>query len=121
MSTMIDVIYAQKRKRWGMLKKTRMNSAVENIKCSTCEKVFPVNEIKDNLYICPECGNYMVLSPLDRIELVCDEQSFKEMYKNLKSKDPIAFPDYDKKLKANQVKTKQWDAFVTGTDRKSVV
>lgn len=115
MSTMIDAIYAQKRKRWGLLKKTRMNSNSENVKCSSCETTFSLNDVKENLFVCPECGNYMVLSPSDRIELVCDAQSFKEMYKNLKTKDPISFPEYDKKLKVNQAKTRQWDAFVTGT------
>ena len=51
---------------------------------------------------------------MDRIEMLSDEKSFKEMYADIRSNNPIDFPEYEKKLELNRRKTGQLDAIVTG-------
>lgn len=66
--------------------------------CKKCEKSISYSTLKDNSFICPECGTYMRMGAWERIELIVDDKSFKEIDKGMKSKNPINFPEYDEKL-----------------------
>lgn len=110
----INDIFVQRRKRWNSLKRMRSNSDKKMCTCPTCKASIEENVLTTKRWICPECGFYMTVSPMERIYMVSDTGTFKEMYKNLTTKDPLEFPDYEKKLDMNRGKTGQMDAIVTG-------
>lgn len=114
MSIKIASIYAQKQKRWDRLKTIRRNSEIKTRTCKDCGCEMPVSELKENLYICKRCGHYFTMSPNKRLRMICDDRLFREMYKELRSENPLDFPDYEDKLLELQEKIGQTDAVVTG-------
>ena len=64
-------------------------------RCKKCGAFVSNLELKNNLYICPDCGNYFEMPSIDRIGLLADEGSFEEMYTDIKFKNVISFPGYD--------------------------
>lgn len=66
--------------------------------CKSCGGEFETKELMENYMICPSCGKYMRMGARERIELIADKNSFKELDKTLKGKNPINFPDYNEKL-----------------------
>lgn len=66
--------------------------------CKKCDKSIAYFDLKDNALICPECGAYMRMGAWERLELIVDDKSFKEIDKGMKSKNPLNFPEYDEKL-----------------------
>lgn len=84
------------------------------IKCKKCsESVFKDALIK-NISVCPKCGFHNPLSSAQRIDMLVDEGSFKEIDQCMKSVNVLKFPSYTEKLKANTERTGLNDAFVCG-------
>lgn len=71
----------------------------ENMACPKCSKQNKHSVLFDNAMICPECGAYFRMGALERIALITDKDSFLECDGELKSQNPIDFPDYDTKIK----------------------
>lgn len=71
----------------------------EEITCPKCSKVNKRSVFSGNAMICPECGAYLRMGALERIALITDKDSFTECDGDLKSQNPIDFPDYDAKIK----------------------
>lgn len=85
----------------------------EGIICPSCENEITRERLKTELGVCPVCGHYFPLNPMQRMGMLSDEMQVKRHFKPLKSINPIDFPDYDEKLKENREKTRQNDAIVT--------
>ena len=47
-------------------------------KCNRCNEIIYNEDLKNNLNICPKCGNYFRLTAFERIELLIDEGTFLE-------------------------------------------
>lgn len=109
----IDDIFNQRKKRWNKLIKVRKRETVQ-VECPKCKAELTSDKIRSNLFVCPECGHYFPVKPKDRIAMISDEDTFKELYAGLKTADPLDFPEYKEKLDVNRVKTGQEDAAVTG-------
>lgn len=110
----IDDIFSQRKRRWNKLISVRKSTESQERECPQCKHSTPVRMLAANHWICGECNYYFSMTPKDRLELVCDEDSFKELYAKLKSSDPLHFPEYEKKLESCRRKTGQQDAVVTG-------
>jgi len=61
--------------------------------------------------------NKLMISARMRISMVCDNGEFKEIDVNLKSNNPINFPDYDEKRKELKDKYFLKDAFVSAVGK----
>ncbi len=85
------------------------------IKCSGCGNETTDVDLKENFMICPKCGKYMRVGGHDRIAMVTDEGSFKELFKKYKSMDFMDFPGYKDKLDKATASTGENDAVVCGT------
>lgn len=72
--------------------------ASEKRTCKKCEEISTYGELIENNMICSHCGEYMRMTAGERIALICDDGSFIETDKEIKSKNIIAFPEYDDKL-----------------------
>lgn len=83
--------------------------------CPECEKKFSSEELKKEDYICPECGAYIKMPAYDRIDMLCDENTFREFNKGRTGYDPLSFPGYEEKIKQARRRTGLKEAVVTGT------
>jgi len=83
-------------------------------KCTGCHKIYYRKEMKNNLYICPNCDYHEPMYAWRRIDSLFDPDSFIEWDKHLQTSNPLNFPDYEEKLAGDQKKTKLKEAVVTG-------
>ena len=69
-------------------------------KCNKCNEIIYNEDLKNNLNICPKCGNYFRLTAFERIELLIDDDTFIEEVifepdKNINLDDLKANDGYD--------------------------
>ena len=84
------------------------------VKCNHCGKILYKKDLEENYKICPNCNYYFRLGAHERIDLICDKDTFIEFNKCLESKNPLNFPGYNKKLKISKENSKINEAVVTG-------
>lgn len=113
----IDDIFRQRKKRWNSLINIRKNIKTEQFECPKCKAIREGSQLRKEKWICKECGYYFKVPAYDRIEMLCDEDSFKEKFTNVTSGNPLEFPGYEEKIKENQEKTGLSDAFLAGSAR----
>lgn len=85
------------------------------LKCDKCKEILYKETVKNNLSICPNCGNYFRMSALKRLELILDEGSFTEFNINIENTNPLNMEEYSKKLSALREKIKVSEAVSCGT------
>ena len=106
-----------KQKKLASLKKMRDGAGGREegiIECPSCHEKMGREVLAMKKHICPDCGHYFTMSAAERIAMICDEGSFKELDKNLRTRNPIEFPGYRKKLSAVKAQTGMEDAIMTG-------
>ena len=111
----IEDIILKKRNNLNSLLSMRKGTAVVYVTCPDCGKETAEPELVAANRICPACGFYMPMPPMERLELIGDSKSFREMHAGFRTKNPLNFPGYEKKLDGNRRKTGTEDAFVAGT------
>ncbi len=89
------------------------------VKCPKCRELLYGKDWEKNLKVCQRCGHHFRLSAEERIALLLDEGSFKEVDDNLLSVDPLNFVSrsmsYQAKLKEEREKTGLNEAVISGT------
>ncbi|MBM7622603.1 acetyl-CoA carboxylase, carboxyltransferase subunit beta [Sporohalobacter salinus] len=83
-------------------------------KCKDCGEIIFNKKLAQNLKVCLECGYHFRLNAQERLNMLVDEGEFKEHNKDLKTTNPLDFPNYEKKLEKYQEKTGLDEAAVTG-------
>ena len=68
------------------------------MKCPKCNTLLLTTDMEENLNVCTNCNHHFRMSTKKRIELFADGNTFKEHDAQLKSKNILDFPGYDKKL-----------------------
>lgn len=84
------------------------------ITCPNCHKSFPASRIDSSMHVC-QCGYHFRINGRTRISYIADEGSFNELFADVRSKDPIQFPGYEKKLEATRAASGCEEAVITGT------
>ena len=84
-------------------------------KCNFCGKPILNLDVRNNFYRCPKCGGYFRVHAYRRIEMIADAGSFHEFDEKMPAVDPLAFPNYKKKLSEIQDKTGLDEAVVCGS------
>lgn len=87
------------------------------IKCQECQSLMYYKEVENQNYVCPKCGFHMRLSHQRRIDLLCDEGTFKEWDAKLKPIDPLNFVDkksYKKRISESEQKTLRSSGVISG-------
>ncbi|WP_420572178.1 acetyl-CoA carboxylase, carboxyltransferase subunit beta [Kordia sp.] len=83
-------------------------------------KIVDSEELAKNFYVSPEDGYHVRIGSKEYFEILFDEGKFKELDKNLTSKDPLKFEDskkYTDRLKAAKEKTGLKDAVRTAVGK----
>ena len=83
-------------------------------KCNACKAAVFVDEVKQNHYICPHCGNYFHMPAYRRIKMIADRKSFVEWDAHMEEQNPLQYRGYEEKLRSLQEKTGLNEAVVTG-------
>lgn len=84
------------------------------IKCEKCgETIYHKDHCKNNK-VCIGCSHHYRMSARDRIELIMDTGTFKEINHGLMSVNPLDFDGYEDKMKDNIEKTTLPEAVITG-------
>ena len=86
-------------------------------KCNQCNEIIYNEDLKNNLNVCPKCGNYFRLTAFERIELLIDEGTFIEEDMTLNSKDVLNFPGYEEKLELAREKSRMLDGVISGVGK----
>lgn len=97
-----------------MLQKRRSSELPQETVCKGCGAAVSGEALRRSLHICPDCGRYLSMTPQERIELIADDGGFRELWAELETRDPIAFPGYAEKLAKTRKSTGQTDSVVTG-------
>ncbi|QGU96659.1 acetyl-CoA carboxylase carboxyltransferase subunit beta [Clostridium bovifaecis] len=84
------------------------------IKCDACGKTLYKKDLDENLKVCTFCGKHYRMNPKERIESVIDTGTFRVMDKDIKTLNPLDFPEYEDKIKASQETSELNEAVVTG-------
>ncbi len=104
----------EKLKARGQEKTGKEDSASRTGKCRKCGAVLLADDVKRNLFVCPECGGYFRLRAYRRIRMLSDAGSFTEWDKSLPVQNPLDFPEYEEKILETREETGLDEAVVTG-------
>jgi len=83
-------------------------------------KIVDAEELEKNFYVSPEDGYHVRIGSKEYFEILFDDNEFRELDKNLTSKDPLKFEDnkkYVDRLDAAQKKTGLKDAVRTAVGK----
>ncbi|MEZ4412472.1 MAG: acetyl-CoA carboxylase, carboxyltransferase subunit beta [Gemmatimonadales bacterium] len=83
-------------------------------KCDECGHMDIRDKFERALNVCPECGKHRRISAEEYIELLTDEGSWRELWGNLRSEDPLHFESYPERLTKAIEKAGPADAIYTG-------
>jgi acetyl-CoA carboxylase carboxyl transferase subunit beta len=87
-------------------------------KCPKCGDVIYKKQVGENLNVCPKCSYHYPMTAQERIKLLTDENSFREIDASMQSVDPLQFEGaapYKSKLEQSKAKTGMNDAVLCGS------
>lgn len=87
------------------------------IKCEKCKEILYKDDIRENLNICPTCGNYFRMHIDRRLKMIIDEGTYENFNLNIETSNPLELEDYVKKLNTIREKTKLKEAVACGTGK----
>lgn len=62
-------------------------------KCDACKETSTMKELKENYFMCPKCGHHCRIGSHDYFDILFDDDSYEELFVNLKSYDFLDFTD----------------------------
>ena len=86
-------------------------------KCPSCQHVMFTKTLRENHSVCSKCDFHFILGAWERIEMLLDAKTFKEMETGFETQDPLQFKGirpYLEKVKQDQKKTGLKEACVIG-------
>ncbi|HEX5438524.1 MAG TPA: acetyl-CoA carboxylase, carboxyltransferase subunit beta [Gemmatimonadaceae bacterium] len=83
-------------------------------KCEACGHTDLREKFVRNLNVCPVCGFHRRIRASDYVQLLLDDQ-YEELDVELRSVDPLGFPDYPQRLARATTKAGPGDAIMTVT------
>ena len=82
-------------------------------KCEQCGHTDLREKFVKNLNVCPSCDFHRRIRAVDYVNLLLDDGSVEEVEGDLKSSDPLGFPDYPARLKKALASAGDEDAILT--------
>ena len=81
--------------------------------CPNCHKSIPVSRIWSGHLVCP-CGYHFRMNARQRIAMIADKGSFRELFSKIVSENPLGFPGYTEKLDTMRAVSGEAEAVVCG-------
>lgn len=107
-------IFLRRRRKLNSLLNLRKQVQKKEITCPKCGCVMDMQLFKKRLKVCSNCNYHFQMKAHERIEMLTDQDSFRELNAGMVSLDPLNFPGYEKKLADNEEKSGMKDAVLTG-------
>ncbi len=82
--------------------------------CPNCHKAIPLSRLWANELVCP-CGYHFRMKARQRIKMITDQNSFHELYSEMKSGNPLNFPGYKDKVETVRAASGEEEAVICGT------
>jgi acetyl-CoA carboxylase carboxyl transferase subunit beta len=89
-------------------------------KCPGCDEIIHKKQLESNLWTCLKCEHHFRIGSEEYINILLDKGSFKELFKKMRSSDPLKFEDtkkYKDRLHATVKKIKLHEAVRVGTGK----
>ncbi len=83
-------------------------------KCNKCGTQILTDDIIENHFVCPNCGEHFRMRATDRIQMLVDEDSFREKGVGFISQNPLNTEGYSEKLEAHIKATGLEEAYAYG-------
>ena len=86
-------------------------------RCGECNELIYNKKLDENMRVCPKCNFHFNVGARERVKMLIDEGSFKEMDAEMESLDPLTFAGpktYKEKVKKDQELTGLKEAAITG-------
>ena len=87
------------------------------VKCEACGHTDIRDNFERNLNVCPNCDYHRRIRASDYLSILLDEETIDETESDLRSTDPLSFPDYPARLKKSITNAGDQDAVITATGR----
>ena len=87
------------------------------IKCPNCNALMYYKEVFSQSQVCPKCNHHLRISAQERIELLCDSDSFEEYDRELRPIDPLEFVDkksYKQRVQEGEQKSGRPSSAIAG-------
>lgn len=88
------------------------------VKCTHCNELIHANELQQNQHCCPKCDYHYRLTATQRVQLLADADSFKELFTRIQPLDPLTFVDterYSERIAVAQKKSRRDEGAMVGT------
>ena len=96
---------------------TKIDAPNHWLKCPSCNAMMYYKEVFSQSHICPKCNYHFRISAQERIEMLCDKDTFIEIDKDLRPSDPLEFVDkksYKKRIQESEEKTGRASSVIAG-------
>ena len=87
------------------------------VSCPKCKAMCADTDLQSNASVCPSCGHHFRIGARRRIELIADEGSFEELWKDLRGEDRLQFEGYAAKLQQARARSGETEGVLTGLCR----
>ncbi len=84
-------------------------------KCEACGHTDLREKFERNLNVCPSCDFHRRIRASDYISILLDDDTVEETEVDIKSTDPLSFPEYPARLAKATAKAGEGDAILTAT------
>ena len=83
--------------------------------CEQCNSAIYNKDLEKNFEVCPYCSYHFKINATKRLKFTVDEKSFKPLFEQITSINPLGMPDYEDKLEKGMRMSKMNEAFLAGT------
>ncbi|MCK4412146.1 MAG: acetyl-CoA carboxylase carboxyltransferase subunit beta [Candidatus Eisenbacteria sp.] len=91
------------------------------VKCASCAEILYRQELERSLWVCARCGAHFRIPAAEYLRILCDPESFEELFDGIRTVDPLKFRDgrgkYSEKVARAQGGQPSREAVVTGRAR----
>ena len=84
--------------------------------CPNCHKAIPLSRLWSNYNTCP-CGYHFRMGGRQRLRMLVDKGTFRELFAGVEGHDPLGFPGYREKLEQVQAASNETEGVLCGTAR----
>jgi acetyl-CoA carboxylase carboxyl transferase subunit beta len=82
--------------------------------CPNCRSAVPLSRLWANQNVCA-CGYHFRMGVRARLRYLTDRDSFRELFSQVHSADPLGFPGYADKLETTRTASREEEAVICGT------
>lgn len=84
--------------------------------CPNCHKAISLSRLWSNYNTCP-CGYHFRMGGRQRLRMLVDKGTFRELFAGVEGHDPLEFPGYKEKLEQVQAASNETEGVLCGTAR----